>query len=61
MLPANLISFFDQQIMPLFDKITYNNEESRTLINTRDTLLPKLLSGEIRARHQLDKIVKYES
>lgn len=31
-----------------FDRIGAKSEESRTLAQTRDLLLPKLMSGEIR-------------
>jgi len=31
----------------MFDRINRNTEESRTLATLRDTLLPKLLSGEL--------------
>ncbi len=40
----------NQMISPLFEKILSNSLESRTLAQTRDLLLPKLLSGEIRLR-----------
>jgi type I restriction enzyme S subunit len=33
---------------PLFQKIDANLNESRTLAELRDTLLPKLMSGELR-------------
>ncbi len=45
---SSLRSLFDWVAEPLFAKIESNENESRTLIQTRDTLLPKLLSGEIR-------------
>jgi type I restriction enzyme S subunit len=32
---------------PMFDRINRNTEQSRTLATLRDTLLPKLLSGEL--------------
>ena len=35
-------------IEPLFSKIHENSEESRTLVAQRDTLLPKLVSGDLR-------------
>ena len=38
---------FLQTIQPWVDKIKTNAAESRTLVTLRDTLLPKLLSGEI--------------
>jgi type I restriction enzyme S subunit len=33
-------------IQPWTDKVRANEAESRTLVNMRNTLLPKLLSGE---------------
>jgi type I restriction enzyme, S subunit len=38
---------FDRAVSPLFARIQANSQESRTLATLRDTLLPKLLSGEI--------------
>lgn len=45
-----LLNAADDLIAPLFSKRTENNLESRTLAQTRDLLLPKLMSGEIRLR-----------
>lgn len=42
-----LIAFKDL-IKPYFDKIRTNQTQIRTLTLTRDTLLPKLMSGEVR-------------
>lgn len=39
---------FDMYVTPLLKRIQAGLEESRTLAALRDTLLPKLLSGEIR-------------
>jgi len=39
---------FTEKIRPLIERITANIHESRTLAALRDTLLPKLLSGELR-------------
>lgn len=39
---------FIEVVKPIFDKIQKNNAESKTLTETRDTLLPKLMSGELR-------------
>ena len=48
-LPSEKIrGLFDSIVKPLFTKIESNENESRTLAQIRDTLLPKLLSGEIR-------------
>ena len=43
-----LMQQFDDVTKPLFDKISCNRKESFTLSNLRDTLLPKLMSGELR-------------
>ena len=48
-LPTNaVLRHFDSIVNPLFDRIESNENQSRTLSQLRDTLLPKLLSGEIR-------------
>lgn len=39
---------FNEQVAPFFKKINQNKIQIRTLTNLRDTMLPKLLSGEIR-------------
>jgi|26BtaG_2_1085354.scaffolds.fasta_scaffold00083_24 type I restriction enzyme S subunit len=39
---------FNEIAIPLFDKIFKNQNQIRTLENLRDTLLPKLMSGEVR-------------
>ena len=47
--PSNeVIEAFERLAYPLDQSIENNENESRTLAQTRDTLLPKLLSGEIR-------------
>ncbi|MEW6110286.1 MAG: restriction endonuclease subunit S [Nitrospirota bacterium] len=48
--PEDVIAFFDKQVKTLSEVVNHNNEESRTLASIRDTLLPKLLSGEIRVK-----------
>ena len=42
---------FDAQVKPLFEKINQNSLENQVLKDKRDTLLPKLISGEIRVKH----------
>ncbi len=51
-----LWSKLDDLVTPLFDRIAANDLESRTLAATRDLLLPKLMSGEIRVK-DAEKIV----
>jgi type I restriction enzyme, S subunit len=45
-----LISEFSALARPMRDKIELAKEENRTLAETRDCLLPKLMSGEVRVR-----------
>lgn len=44
----NDIQQFEQNISPYFDKILLNTNQIHTLEKLRDTLLPKLMSGEVR-------------
>lgn len=49
--PSESISqIYDQLVQPLYGLITKNEHQSRALTAIRDTLLPKLISGEMRAR-----------
>jgi type I restriction enzyme S subunit len=45
--PPDIARCFDELTAPLMEKIKANSTESRTLATLRDTLLPKLLSGEL--------------
>lgn len=42
---------FNDIVIPMFDKIFENQTQIRTLTALRDTLLPKLMSGEVRVLH----------
>lgn len=46
--PAGLCEVFAERLQPYFRRIRAAADESRTLAALRDTLLPKLLSGEVR-------------
>ena len=46
--PLGSMDTFDVEISPLFDQLLSNERQSRTLAQLRDTLLPKLISGELR-------------
>jgi type I restriction enzyme S subunit len=46
--PESVLEVFDSRISPIFAAIHANEQQSRTLATLRDTLLPKLLSGELR-------------
>lgn len=45
--PSRLIQNFSTSVSPLFEKILKNEHQIRTLEHLRDTLLPKLISGEV--------------
>jgi type I restriction enzyme S subunit len=55
--PPTIINAFDLKISFLLDEIVSLRGESLTLAKIRDTLLPKLLSGELRVK-QAEKIVE---
>jgi type I restriction enzyme S subunit len=40
----------DETLQPLIEKIERNNTQILTLQKLRDTLLPKLISGEVRVK-----------
>ena len=46
--PKPIAAAFTRVIQPMLEHITANVFQSRTLATLRDTLLPKLLSGELR-------------
>ncbi|MCX6937289.1 MAG: restriction endonuclease subunit S [Verrucomicrobia bacterium] len=50
---SKVLNAFDEQIAPLFLRINANDHQSRTLATLRDTLLPKLLSGDFPASFRL--------
>lgn len=52
--PSRILEEFNSLISPIFQMIKYNKEENDTLVEIRDELLPKLLSGEIELRGILD-------
>jgi type I restriction enzyme S subunit len=55
--PKPLVTAFTEQIRTLVERIIANVHECRTLAALRDTLLPKLLSGEIRVK-EAEKVVE---
>lgn len=50
--PKALLKTFQSQVEPFFNKIKSNQTQIRTLSTLRDTLLPKLMSGEVRVAAQ---------
>jgi type I restriction enzyme S subunit len=49
--PENLVLDFNVITKPLLKKINHNTTQIRTLTALRDTLLPKLMSGEVRVEN----------
>ena len=47
-LSQSVLERFEKIITPLFDKIYETSKESRRLAELRDTLLPRLMSGELK-------------
>jgi len=45
-----LIMQFEEKISPIDQKIELNEKEIRTLTELRDTLLPRLMSGQVRVK-----------
>ena len=48
--PKELIARFTKSAQPLYKRVVQNIEESCTLAALRNTLLPKLISGELRVK-----------
>ena len=46
--PVNILIKFDRIVKPVFSKIEENRDEISRLTSLRDTLLPKLMSGELK-------------
>ena len=44
----NILKSFEKQIIPIHGKVGFLQNETGSLTSLRDTLLPKLLSGELR-------------
>jgi type I restriction enzyme S subunit len=45
-----VLSEFDIKVASIFKKIKNNQSQIQTLEKLRDTLLPKLMSGEVRVK-----------
>ena len=45
--PQSVYAAYEQAVAPAFAAVQANSKQSRTLAALRDTLLPKLMSGEI--------------
>jgi len=54
--PSEKLELFDGQIKRMVDKLVVNTEQIQTLEKLRDTLLPKLMSGEVRIQYQTEEV-----
>ncbi len=54
--PTQVAREFQSLLRPVIDRLNVNVHESRSLARTRDVLLPKLISGEIRVRQAEDAV-----
>jgi type I restriction enzyme S subunit len=52
----NVMEAFERTTKTLIRRVQQNHTQSRTLATLRDTLLPKLLSGEIRVGHSASMV-----
>ncbi len=59
--PPKMVEAFTTISQPMFDKINRNIDQSRTLATLRDTLLPKLLSGELSVMEEERQIERATS
>ena len=59
--PEFILDAFRELTEPLYRHIVENERESRTLAQLRDTLLPKLISGELRIKDAEKFIERVES
>lgn len=55
--PSNILAAWNRLIDPLLDRSFGLHLENNTLATLRDTLLPKLISGELRVK-SAEKIVE---
>ena len=46
--PTPILSFFKSTLLEVFENVNLLTEENQELTNLRDTLLPKLISGELK-------------
>lgn len=54
--PNHLITRYDEYLSRFCENIEYNSFENKTLTQFRDTLIPKLISGEVRLKEFREKV-----
>jgi type I restriction enzyme S subunit len=58
--PEHINKKFNDIVMPYFENINHNAIENQTLTKLRDTLLPKLISGEMRLKEFREAFVEVD-
>ena len=54
--PNELLEAYNLEADALFNKMEFNRDQIQTLENLRDTLLPKLMNGEVRVQYQTEEV-----
>lgn len=55
-----IMQSFSKRVESFYDLITSNNRQSTSLVSVRDTLLPKLLSGELSVSNAESQLAEAE-
>ena len=58
--PIGLMKYFSERVKPFYVLATSQTRESESLESLRDTLLPKLLSGELSVSNIEDQLAELE-
>ena len=57
---TQVVQVFQKSARPMLEQIIHNIQESHILTSLRNTLLPKLVSGELRIRTHVDHLISNE-
>lgn len=49
-IPVQVVKEYNKTILPIFQKMVYNRTQIKILESIRDTLLPKMMNGEVRIK-----------
>lgn len=55
---ANVVAFFNATVSAIFERIKTVQQQAQTLASLRDTLLPRLISGQLRLPDAEDTIAE---
>ncbi len=58
--PVDIMESFTRIVAPMYEMISLHQVQNRTLSSLRDTLLPKLLSGELRVPFTAEDVLTQE-